>query len=436
MASVYSTATALAFLIACNHAGTDNTVDPGDTTPEAGDVSDSGNGGTPGAVPDPGAPGTPGTPAAACPLGKNGFTVALGLAAADQPTDLAIDGAGNVLVATKGGDGRLDGFTKLSSSGDILMTRPFGSVVATDAQGSIYLAGSFSQPTDFGSGVIVPEGNVDSFIVKINGEGNVVFAKALGLCGDGVLSLAVDASGKIAVSGSALGTAILDASGNVVTVIAVAGDVAFNSQGDLVIAGTFTSTIDLGDGPVTPGAAVSEGFIAVFDTAGTRLWSKILTGAGVHITSVAVDSKDDIVVVGYYEATIDLFGVPFRAQFAEPGRVTGAFIAKLDASGELVWDKGDAAGVELNGVAVDSSDNVYFAGATSGNQGFARIPLTSVASPVGVIGFGQGIDGGSGYGRGESVVVDSCGSVYTTFNMLDTVNPTSPLRAYLFKSKL
>jgi hypothetical protein len=433
MASRYSTATALAFLIACNHAGTDDTVDPGNTTPEAGDVSDSGNGGDPGAVPDP---GSPGTPAAACPLGQNGFTVALGLAAADQRTDLVVDGGGNVLVATKGGAGQLDGFTKLSASGDILMTRPFGSVVATDAQGSIYLAGSFSQPTDFGNGVIVPEGNVDSFIVKINGEGNVVFAKALGLCGDGVLSLAVDASGKIAVSGSALGTAILDADGNVVTVIGVAGDVAFNSQGDLVIAGTFTSTIDLGDGPVTPGAAVSEGFIAVFDTAGTRLWSKILTGGGVHITSVAVDSKDDIVVVGYYEATIDLFGVPFRAQFAEPGRVTGAFIAKLDASGELIWDKGDAAGVEINGVAVDTKDNVYFAGATSGNAGFSRIPLTSIASPVGVIGPGPGIDGGSGYGRGESVAVDSCGSVYTTFNMLDTANPASPLRAVLVKSKL
>jgi hypothetical protein len=40
---------------------------------------------------------------------------------------------------------------------------------------------------------------------------------------------------------------------------------------------------------------------------------------------------------------------------------------------------------------------------------------------------------GSGYGRGQSVAVDSCGSLFMTFNLLDTPSPASPIRAYVVK---
>src|SRR6185295_2474 len=276
MASRYSTATtALAFLIACNHATVDDSVDPGVTPPD----TEIGTNPDPGSNPDPGTgsgadPGTgPGAPAATCVLGSDGFATAVGMVRAAQLNDLAIDSAGNALFATKGDDGQLDGLTKLSASGEVLFTRPFGSVVATDRNGNAYIAGSFTQPIDLGLGVMTPEGNIDAFVAKLNIRGEIEFARPLRLCGDGVQSIAVDATGRLAVSGTAMGTALLSPEGEVQAVIAVAGDVAFNSHGDLIIAGTFTTTIDLGDGPITPGAAGSEGFVATFDSTGQRLWS-------------------------------------------------------------------------------------------------------------------------------------------------------------------
>jgi hypothetical protein len=157
-----------------------------------------------------------------------------------------------------------------------------------------------------------PEGNIDVFVAKLDASGHAVFAHPLRLCGDGIISIAVDPTGRIAVSGSAMGTAVLSPGGEIQFVLAPSGDVAFNSHGDLVIVGSFTTTIDLGDGPITI-EGNREGFAIAVDTSGHRLWSHLLAGSGVHANGVAIDSHDNIVITGFYEGAIDLFGDEFRA---------------------------------------------------------------------------------------------------------------------------
>src|ERR1043166_5740933 len=196
-----------------------------------------------------------------------------------------------------------------------------------------------------------------------------------------------------------MGTAVLAPSGALQLVVPLSGDVAFNSHGDLIIAGTFSQPIDLGDGPVDPGTANTEGFVIALDDGGQRLWSHVIPGVEVLTSSVAVDSHDNIVVAGFYQGSIDLFGDHFTAIFAgESGRVTGAYAFELDASGEPVWKMGRANGSEANGVAIDPSDNAIIAGAETGNAGFFRITEVSRLDATGArIGGGLAMAPASGY---------------------------------------
>jgi hypothetical protein len=426
-------ATALAFLIACNHQPTDDTAQPGGD-PSAGDptVGDTGSGADPS---HPGSGSDAGPPAPSCPLGTAAWAHAIGFASPDQRSDLAVDAAGNVLFATMATQsGGADGLTKLSPSGDVLFTRPFGTVVAADRAGNAYIAGSFTAPLDVGLGAMQPAGNIDVFVAKLDADGHVVFARPLRLCGDGVQSIAVDATGRIAVSGTAMGTAVLAPSGDLQFVLALSGDVAFDSHGDLVVAGSFTTTVDLGDGPISAGAGNREGFVIEVDRTGARLWSHLLAGSGVHTNGVAVDSKDSVVITGFYEGSIDLFGDRFNAiSSSDSGRVTGAYLAKLDASGQVLWKIGRAPGSEANDVATDPSDRVVMTGASTGNAGFSRITeVTQFDAAGGGLRLFEMFPA-SGYGRGMAVAADACGSIYTSVNALDLPSPGSALRAYVVK---
>jgi hypothetical protein len=431
MARWYSTAaTAFAFLIACNHQSTNDMAQPtGDPSsdPTVGDTS--------GSSTDPGS-GSGSNAGPSCPVGTAAFDHAIGLALPDQRSDLAIDTAGNVLVATMApGAGLASGVTKLSPSGDVLLTLPFGSVVATDTAGNAFIAGSFTAPIDLGDlglGVMKPSGNIDVFIAKLDAHGKLVFARPLGLCGDGLLAIAVDCNGRIAVSGTAMGTVVLGASGDVEFVLPLAGDVAFDSSGNLAIAGTFTGTIDLGDGPVS--TRNSEGFVIEVDRTGARLWSQLFTGVSVHTNGVAIDSKDNVVITGFYEVSITLFGEIFNARTAgESGRVSGAYLVKLDAKGQVVFKIGSAPGSEANDVTIGASDHIAVTGAGTGNAGFSRI---TEVTQFDAAGNGLRISEmfpASGYGRGMAIAADGCGSIYTTVNALDQPSPGSTLRVHVVK---
>lgn len=408
-------------------AGSGDTVTPptggGDTvTPPAG-------GGDTVTPPGGGSGATPGTPAASCPIGAASFEIALGLAGNDQASSLAIDSEGSVYVATTAAAGSsagaASGVTKLSASGEILFKKPFGSVVATDKAGHAFIAGSFTSSLDLGGGVVLePQGNVDVFVAELDSAGNVIFARALGLCGDSVLSIAVDATGRIAVSGSAMGTVVLSATGDVVFSVAAVGSLAFDSKGDLVIAGNLITATDLGTGMVDGvQPAAGDGFVLEVDASGNTVFARLVDGGSVHVKGVAVDSKDSVVFTGFTDNTVDLFGDKFTVHTTPEGlRFGGGFIAKLDTTGAVVWKDGVGL-TEQNAIAVDASDNVIFAGADTGNAGFNRINDVVKLDSTGADVSASDMFTATGYGRGESVAADACGSIYVTTNTVATFSP-------------
>ncbi|KUG06734.1 T9SS type A sorting domain-containing protein [Solirubrum puertoriconensis] len=80
-----------------------------------------------------------------------------------------------------------------------------GNSLATDNQGNVYLAGSFSGTSTFGSKILTSHGDADAVVVRYNRDGRVGWATAVGgTNGDYDGDLAVDkATGKVFMSGVA-----------------------------------------------------------------------------------------------------------------------------------------------------------------------------------------------------------------------------------------
>ncbi|KYF94582.1 hypothetical protein BE17_21450 [Sorangium cellulosum] len=87
--------------------------------------------------------------------------------------------------------------------------------------------------------------------------------------------------------------------------------VAFDSDGELVFAGSFRGKVDFGGGALT--ADDTDWFIAKFDASGTHRWShRYGSGAAYQAATFAAIQPDtrEIVVAGVSDGAIDLIDPP------------------------------------------------------------------------------------------------------------------------------
>jgi hypothetical protein len=355
-----------------------------------------------------------------------------------------------------------EGVTKLDARGNVVFTYPYGTVAAIDASGNVFVAGAFKAPRDFGTGVIAPNGNVDVFLVKLSANGDVLFATTVGECGGtGVQDIAVGADGRIAISGSAMGTVVLDAAGATLFRLAAYGHVAFDTHGRLVIGGVFAGTVDLGNGHrlATTGASDADSFVVRYGLDGRYDTSVRIGDAPLPvdvpgyqevnepsvqaISGIAVGPNDEIALAGGFMLDVDLFGNVITSPPSFPsGTMAGTFIAKLDASFTPVFSKaGPGAnasspigGLTVGGsvlpgnpVAIDSQGNVIVTSQTTGNAFYpdSYASLTKLRADGTPKFF---IDGGATFlyaGYGLAVAVDGCDNVvWSSFSSHPDFNST------------
>lgn len=341
-----------------------------------------------------------------------------------------------------------EGVTKLDARGNVVFTYPYGTVAAIDASGNVFVAGAFKAPRDFGTGVIAPNGNVDVFLVKLSASGDVLFATTIGECGGtGVQDIAVGADGRIAISGSAMGTVVLDAVGATLFRLAAYGHVAFDTHGRLVVGGVFAGTVDLGNGhrPSTTSVSDEDSFIARYDLDGrydtsVRIgdaplpvdvpgYREVTEPSVQAISGIAVGPNDEIALAGGFMLDVDLFGNVFTSPPSFPsGTMAGTFIAKLDVSFTPVFTKAGSGanasnplgGLTVGGsvlpgnpVAIDSQGNVIVSSQTTGNAFYpdSYAALTKLDADGTAKFF---IDGGATFlyaGYGLGVAVDGCDNI-------------------------
>ena len=126
--------------------------------------------------------------------------------------------------------------------------------------------------------------------------------------------------------------------------------IAVAPNGDLVMAGTFTGTMNLG-GAAISSAGGADGWVARYSAAGTFRWSTKLGGIGADLaTGVAVDANGDVYVVGSFVGPVD-FGGGSRAN------ARGGYLVKLaSATGAYVWDRVFGSTTVDNAISVAAVD--------------------------------------------------------------------------------
>lgn len=260
---------------------------------------------------------------------------------------------------------------KLSSAGVAQWVRHFGGTKSQQVSGLVACGDGFvihgwgeAGSLDLGGGPI--EG---TYVASFDFDGNLRWSRSLPVVGDGALvsffGMACDDAGRLALTGEFAGDVDLGggpisaaADGFVVTFDA-AGEfqwarqfgsaaetaargnaVAFTPGGELVVAGAFFGTVDLGDGPLTADTW-HDMLVAQYSATGEHQWSRQFGGAGPqHGTAVAVDAAGRVVVGGAFFDEIEIGDEKFVNENPEdPEEFTSAddaALVELDASGALL----------------------------------------------------------------------------------------------------
>jgi hypothetical protein len=324
----------------------------------------------------------------------------------------------------------------------------WGTAIATDGEGNVLVAGSFSGTADFGGGPLTAAGGADMFVAKLDSTGQPIWSRHMDHFGlrEEARDIEVDGAGNVTVLGQSDGAEAryspvirLDADGRILwsryfdygtTGGAAVHGIAVDSAGNLLIIGMLSGTVDFGGGSLT---SVSEFdmFVVELDAAGRYVWGRQFHGSG-GITGLAVDGADNVLLTGMFDVMIDLGGGPLT------GTGTGwndMFVAKLGPTGQHVWSRHFAPATVYLGpdnIAVDSTGNVLVLGRCPDMTDFGGGPLTS---PVGGCGtFVVKLDAGGRhvwsqeYGQSDDaehaggIATDRWGNVLVTVSSMRTMD--------------
>lgn len=175
---------------------------------------------------------------------------------------------------------------KFAADGEPVWVRSIGSVqnqsgagVAADGTGQIAVVGGFYDTVDFGGGPLTQEGFIDAYVAVFDADGAHVWSKGFGD-----------------------------------TAHQIAQDVAVTPADEFVVTGTAAGTTDFGGGPLTS-AGSEDHFIVKFTPGGEHVWSKLFGDAGEQSgePKVEVQASGDIVAAGTFSSTIDFGSGPLPA---------------------------------------------------------------------------------------------------------------------------
>lgn len=355
--------------------------------------------------------------------------------------------------------------TKISSSNDIPTS------IAKDAFGDIYITGYSITST-----------SNTMFLRKNNANGTEIWTKFINPSANRMvqgLSVAVDISGNIYVSGTFTGSADFDPGTGVYMMSAVArnqngfilkldntgnfvwakeidgpeGDVvksiAVDGLGNVYTTGSFKGNVDFdpGSGITTLSAGAlldkSDMFVQKLDINGNFLWA-INAGASNHHAegnAIKVDHSGNVYTTGYFEDSDD-FDPGSGITILTSGGGRDTFIQKLDSNGQFLWAKsiiGGSNNLSTSIVINTLSGNIFIAGYFEGTTDFnpsnaisynltanSRDAYTLKLTANGDFGWARQI-GGVGFDVAEDITIDDNGDVLTTGYFQNTVdfNPES-----------
>lgn len=331
------------------------------------------------------------------------FCLGCGQATDGSSTDPRLDGNGlpdRPEVAAKL-EGRL---VWASSFGGSASDR--GTAVATAPDGSVFLVGHFTGPTDFGGSSIAPQGGTDGFVVKLGPSGAPQWVRTFGGPGpDYVRGAACDGAGNLIAVGSfqgsiRFGSEVSTSQGGAdAFVVKFAPDgrtlwartfggpdedlawaVATDPSGSALVTGHMMSTVDFGGGPLTS-AGSWDLYVVKLASDGSHVWSRRFGGANSDDDGygIAADpGSGDVLVTGRVYDPVD-FGGGLLGTSGAPSK-DQAFLLRLTSGGAYRWAHRLGPGGSYSqgqGVAVAANGDVVHSGEFQGRIETGGAPLNS-----------------------------------------------------------
>ncbi|MDA9607316.1 SBBP repeat-containing protein [Candidatus Actinomarina] len=288
---------------------------------------------------------------------------------------------------------------------------------------------------------------------KSGNVSNTGFLSTFGVSGldTDVAGVAIDSSDNIYITGTSQGANVfgknatsgttddifvakLNSSGVVQWVYAAGGTgrdrgrkIALDSSGNIYVTGYYWSTVDFGGGNVTSNGNW-DAFLLKLNSSGTFQWVK---SYGYNYNDlgrdVAIDSNDNIYMLGNYRGTVDFGGGD------EIGANNGdIFLVKFNSSGVFQWvyTAGASATDDSRALALDSNDNPYITGSFRDTVNFGGGNITAAnlddlfILKLNSSGAYQNIYTSNIFTtqKGKGLAVDSSGNIYATGTFSGTVD--------------
>ena len=274
-----------------------------------------------------------------------------------------------------------------------------GASVAADIHGNVYITGTYFYAVTFDTITLLdtsPNGSGASFITKCDPSGHVVWARsAIGQNGANAYSIATDINNNIYITGqgdsinfgngvnaypatngiqSDFFLAKYDSSGRAQWArhstnggtSATGNYVTCDNKGHVCITGQYASdSIEIGSFTLyNSHVGYQTFFVAQYDTSGTPLWARTVSGPATFSTGygLAVDADGAVYVTGAFAQT-DTITFDSTTIFAQKDTADPAFIVTYSSDGTLLCVTAlQSGGDDQNGVAVDHLGNVYVGG--------------------------------------------------------------------------
>ncbi len=383
--------------------------------------------------------------------------------------------------------------TKLDSSGNFQWAKQIGgtssdqgTALALDINDNLIITGSFQDTVDFdpdaGTQFLVSSGTIDAFILKLDANGNFIFAKGFGgTAGERGLAIAADASGNIIAGGffnntvdfnpgagvfnltsfgaSDIFVVKLDASGDFISAEQIGGtndeiiySLSLDVLGNVYACGYFKGTADFDPGA---GSAIlsSNGnqydiFVMKLNPDGDLIWVKQMGGSGSDIGyALTLDDNGNVFSTGQFSGTAD-FDPGVGVYNLNSGGASDVFVSALDSSGNFLWARSFTGTITSAGYSITQDDlgNVYASGSFSGtvdfDPGVGSFNLTDISSGDAFIvkldSFGNFLTalqmGGPSKAIGECVSIDHFGNIFVAGDFEGTADMDPGIGVYTLNS--
>ncbi|MFH0991283.1 MAG: SBBP repeat-containing protein [bacterium] len=202
--------------------------------------------------------------------------------------------------------------------------------------------------------------------------------------------------------------------------------VSVDANGNVYVTGYFSSpSITFGATTFTSNSSFDI-FVVKYDASGNVLWARNAGGPNDdNSNSICVDASGNAYVTGFFQSPTITFGTTTLTNTDNSGFTANIFIAKYDASGNILWAKSAGAAVQADGrgIGVDASGNVYLTGYFNGPSiTFGSITVTTSGSrDIVIVKYDASGNvlwakkvGGPNVDQSNSISIDSKGNIIIT----------------------